>query len=179
MALTNAALLSLTERNQGMRFHAFDSFEGLPTVSPDLAEGSSWVKGSMDMSEAEFLKTIERHGIFKERVKIYPGFFNSSLTEELKIHFIKNENRISFVNIDCDLYKSAVDVFNFIGPLLQNGALIYLDDWYCGYKGSENSGVARAFYEFSNSNDIRCVHFRDCGWWGKCFVVQENPTFVR
>jgi hypothetical protein len=179
MALTNAALFGLIERDPEMRFHAFDSFEGLPALSPDLAETSNWAEGSMAMSEMEFWAAINAHGLFEDRIATYPGFFDRSLSDDLQRRFIASGKKISFVNVDCDLYESAIPVFEFIGPLLQQGSLLYLDDWYCGYKGSEKAGVARAFFEFRDSTGIRCTPFKDCGWWGKSFIVQENPLLAQ
>ena len=34
------------------------------------------------------------------------------------------QNKIALVNVDCDLYESAVPVFRFIEPLLQEGAVL-------------------------------------------------------
>jgi hypothetical protein len=129
MALTNSALFGLTKHNGSMQFHAFDSFCGLPEISSNLAEESDWVEGSMAMSEVDFLKSLDKHGVYNNRVKTYPGFFNETLTEALQKEFLDQKRSISFANVDCDLYESAVDVLKFIAPLLQPGALLYLDDW--------------------------------------------------
>ena len=58
------------------------------------------------------------------------------------------ENLI-FVNIDVDLYKSAVTVLEFITPLLQKGTIIYFDDW-CG-NSDEICGERLAFKQWTES----------------------------
>ena len=171
MALTNASLFNLLDADPEMLFHAFDSFEGLPEVSPDLAEGSNWTKGSMAMSETEFLAVIRKHNVFPDKVRTYPGFYSDSLTSELQRDILSTGRRASFLNIDCDLYESANDVLNFVGPFIQQGTLIYFYDWYCGYRGSNKAGIPRAFSEFLARKPIEVVPFRDCGWWGKSFIV--------
>lgn len=171
MALTNACLFELDRLDPGMLFRAFDSFEGLPEVSPDLAPESCWVKGSMAMSEAEFRRCIERHGVFADRVRTCRGFFDQSLTPELQAELAATGRKIAFVNVDCDLYESAVEVFRFIAPLLQAGTLIYMDDWYCGYKGAQDRGIPRAFFEFCERHEVRVDRFCDCGWWGRAYTV--------
>ena len=52
----------------------------------------------------------------------------------------KSARKIALVNIDCDLYEFAVPVFDFIDPLLQEGAVIYVDDLFAGYKGHPAQG---------------------------------------
>ncbi len=170
MALTHASLMDLPALNLEMRFHAFDSFQGLPEVEADVAN-PQWTRGSMAMSESEFLETIERHGVMTDRISTYPGFYSDSLTQDLQQKFLERPQRIALVNIDCDLYESAVDVLQFIGPLLQIGSMVYFDDWFCGYHGSGAAGVQKAFQEFAGDCGWSFSHFRDCGWWGRAFIV--------
>jgi Macrocin-O-methyltransferase (TylF) len=171
MALTHACMMNLDARDKDMRFFAFDSFEGLPSLPANIAAESNWAEGSMAMSEDDFWQTIHDHDVLTERVESIPGFFDQSLNRELQQKFLAANQKISLVNIDCDLYESAVDVFNFIAPLLQVGSLIYLDDWYCGVKGSYTSGVPKAFFEFCEKHKIEVDRFRDCGWWGRSYTV--------
>ena len=52
--------------------------------------------------------------------------------------------------IDCDLYESAVSVFQFLDPLLQEGSVLYIDDLFAGYRGSPEKGVTKAFLEWQS-----------------------------
>ena len=54
------------------------------------------------------------------------GWFEDTLTVERQ-QTIEN---LIFVNVDSDLYSSAVTVLEFLTPLLQKGTIIYFDDWY-------------------------------------------------
>lgn len=63
------------------------------------------------------------------------GYYEDTLNAELQEKLLKNHQPIVFANIDCDLRKLAESVFNFIEPLVRDGTLIYLDDYYCGYGG--------------------------------------------
>jgi hypothetical protein len=164
--LTQAALFQLDIP----KFWAFDSFQGLP--QPD--EGvqlSNWKVGSMAIPEATFRDFIQRHGLFVDRVHTVPGFFADSLTKERQEHFLASEGKIAFVNVDCDLYESAVPVFKFIEPLLQEGSLIYIDDYYVGYGGSPKKGCAGAFHEFIAYSRWQYHEYYPVGWWGKSFIV--------
>lgn len=152
------------------KFWAFDSFQGLPGPDQDVAL-PEWTAGSMRMSEDYFRAVVERHGLFVSRISTVPGFFNESLTQDLQRTFLEREQKIAFTTIDCDLYASAVPVFKFIEPLLQEGALIYMDDYFVGYRGSPEKGVAKALWEFSEYSGWRFHDFQTVGWWGKSFIA--------
>lgn len=171
MALTHASLMSLDLRDPEMQFFAFDSFDGLPELPDDVAAESTWTEGSMAMSEEAFRRTLLEHDVLCERVQCVPGFFADSLSAELQQEMLDTGRKIAFVNIDCDLYTSAVSVFDFIAPLLQMGTLIYLDDWYCGVKGSHDAGIPKAFFDFCAQQNIKVDRFSNCGWWGRAYTV--------
>ena len=166
MALTEARRHNLND----MRFFAFDSFQGLPQpVNETNVE--IWQRGALVTSEAEFRGMVERHGIYADRVRTVSGFYDSSLSRQLQQTFLHNENKIALVNIDCDLYESAVPVFDFIDPLLQEGAVLYVDDLFAGHKGSPLKGVARAFLEYQRRSRWKFVRHLDVGWWGRSYIA--------
>jgi hypothetical protein len=57
----------------------------------------------------------------------------------------------ALVHIDCDLYEACLEVLNGIKHLLQQGTLIYFDDWN-NYKGDRMKGERRAVKEFLAAN---------------------------
>ncbi len=165
MALTEARRHNL----DSMKFFGFDSFKGLPKPKsqPSVA---AWEKGALFTSEEEFARLIKDHGIYVENVRLTKGFYQETLTKELQDQFLSKESQIALACIDCDLYESAVPVFKFIEPLLQEGSLLYIDDFFSGYKGSPVRGVARAFAEFQSKSRYKFVFFMQVGWWGRSFV---------
>jgi hypothetical protein len=167
MVLTEARKANLSD----MKFFAFDSFAGLPEVSSDVSPHCAWARGTMAMDEEAFWGLIRRHGVFVDRVETVKGYFSDVLTPALQERFLEREARIALLNIDCDLYESAVPVFKFCEPLLQDGTLIYLDDYYAGYRGAADRGVARAFSEFIERSRFACQPFLNVGSWGKSFIV--------
>jgi Macrocin-O-methyltransferase (TylF) len=173
MALTEARRHNL----DGMKFIAFDSFEGLPTVEtgPSIP---GWTRGALHTSEESFWQLIREHGIYTDHCQTIKGFYQDTLTRTLRAQFSERENPIALVCIDCDLYESAIPVFNFIGPLLQEGSLVYIDDFFTGYRGSPLKGVARAFVEFEKQSRFKFVPHLQIGWWGRSFIAYlegENP----
>ena len=172
MALTEARRHDL----DAMKFFAFDSFEGLPEANSDPSHTLWKTPGALTTSEETFRHLIDAHGIYPQNVETIPGFYDQSLTKPLQKKFLDEENKIGIVNVDCDLYESAVPVFDFIEPLLQEGSLIYIDDLFVGYKGSPMRGVARAFLEFQARSRFKFVRHLDVGWWGRSYIAYM-PNF--
>lgn len=166
MALTEARRHNLAD----MRFWAFDSFEGLPTPTTETSV-SKWTTGALTTSERQFMDLVKSHGIYVDKVSTVKGFYDQSLTSELQQRMMAKENKIALVTVDCDLYESAVPVFNFIEPLLQEGSVIYMDDLFVGTKGSPARGVARAFLEFQQRSQWRFIRHMDVSWWGRSYIA--------
>lgn len=166
MALTEARRHCMDE----MKFFAFDSFEGLPEHAADH-NVEIWKQGALSTSVERFRELVDAHGIYTDRIHTIKGFYSDSLTKDLQRRFLDQENKIALVNIDCDLYESAVPVFRFIEPLLQEGAVIYIDDLFAGYKGSPEKGVAKAFREFRARSRFKFQRHLDVGWWGRSYIA--------
>jgi hypothetical protein len=166
MALTEARRHNLDE----MRFWAFDSFEGLPDPTTETSV-SKWTRGTLSTSESQFMGLVNAHGIYTDRVQTVKGFYGDSLTTGLQQRFVDGEARIALVNVDCDLYESAVPVFEFVEALLQDGSVIYMDDLFVGNKGNPSRGVARAFLEFQARSRFRFIRHLDIGWWGRSYIA--------
>lgn len=169
MALTEARRHNLKD----MRFVAFDSFEGLPEPeSPQVVE--IWKKGALKTSETDFIDMIKCHGVYPENVELVKGFYKDSLNGELATVFKDESRSPALVNIDCDFYESARDVFNFLVNFVKAGTLIYIDDFYSGFKGSPLEGVQKAFYEFENKladTGYNLNPHMTIGWWGRSYIV--------
>ena len=93
------------------------------------------------------------------------------MNQELQNKLIAEKNKIALVTIDCDLYESAVPVFEFIDPLLQPGSVIYIDDIFGGYKGNPFESVGKAFIEFQKKSKWAFVKHLNVGWWGRSYIV--------
>ena len=169
MALSEARRRNLNR----MRFLAFDSFEGLPPS--DGTHGvSTYEPGNLATSEEDFLDMITEHGIYVDRVHTFKGFYQELLTKDLSIQLQEKRTEAAIINIDCDLYESAVPVFNFIAPFLQEGTYLYVDDYFVGYRGSPRKGVPKAFHEFEASSKFGFQPHSTVGWWGKSFITYRK-----
>jgi len=172
MALTEARRHNLNS----MQFHAFDSFEGLPETGSESSEHKIWKKGALSTSLEDFKSLVNTHGIYLEKVHYHKGFYSDTLNGALKERLAGEQLRIALVTVDCDLYESARDVFSFIDCYLTEGTLIYVDDFFAGYRGNSLKGVGRALHEFREavSGQWNLIEHITVGWWGKTFVVSSR-----
>ena len=153
-----------------MRFFAYDSFKGLPKVEQDHEFGSRWNEGALTTSKDEFKRLILESGFKLDNVKLIEGFYDTSLSSLNKEEIYSGE-KASLINIDCDLYESAVPVFHHIEPLIQEGTILYIDDYFSGYKGNPQKGVSRALKEWEKSTKWKLENYRDVGYAGRSYIL--------
>ena len=123
---------------------SFDSFEGLPDIE-DIDKQLIWKKGALKTEEESFKSILRRHGMPMDKVLTVKGFYDQSLTPELKLHLLPKKAAVIYV--DCDLYLSTIPVLDFIVEFLQVGTIIVFDDWNC-FHGRPDKGERLAFFEF-------------------------------
>lgn len=164
----------------GMRFLAFDSFEGLPELQGlDRSEkgfASGFFKGQFAAKEDEFINNVLAAAPYlpPERLLTIKGWFNEVLTSEnaQKIDL----KQLACVWIDCDLYESTVPVLKFITPYLSIGSVILFDDWRC-YRNLATHGEQRAYCEWLEENyGLTLNDFISFGFHGMSFTVASLPT---
>lgn len=136
-----AAELGLARK---MRFHAFDSFEGLPEAEGDF------VAGEMAYSERTFRRFVRKAGVPEHYVTTTPGFYDKSLSADVAAALGIEQGKAHVVHIDCDLYISTVPVLEFLAPLLGKGSVLIFDDWFSFEDSPEPwlQGEQRAFNEW-------------------------------
>lgn len=154
-----------------MRFHAFDSFEGLPRPSgPDSVNDytSGFHEGQFACSLDDFTMRVRSLGMPSENVVVYKGWFDRTLAEGMPAAVI---SKVAVAWIDCDLYESTVPVLKFLTARLQPGSVIVFDDWGC-YRNMPDSGEQRACGEWLGVNpQLRLNPLFSYGWTGRVFTV--------
>ncbi len=152
-----------------MNFYAFDSFLGLPAVGDE--ESNRLKEQDCYCSENEFRKNLQEKGVNTDKVFIIPGFYDDSLTIELKNQL--NIKRAAIVWVDCDIYKSTVPVLDFITDYVTTGSFIAFDDWFL-FGADPHAGEIRAVREWLEKNkQITLEYYRDFGMTGRIFLVQK------
>ncbi len=151
------------ERTQGRvdePFHifAFDGFQGLPesTSSRDLHPG--WKRGAFAHTLDEVQRRIASEQGSGERlpIRFVAGFFEQTLTEELRGELLRHPP--SIVMIDVDYYSSTRTVLEWLRPILRNGTVFYFDDVW-GYGGDPEKGELAAIREFNHGGKGRLVNY--------------------
>lgn len=170
MALTEARKKNFND----MSFLAFDSFEGSPDYGNKNKEHNNiYTPGGLSTSEQNFMGIIKEHGLFINKVKTFKGFYEKSLNCENKQKLLENNHKISLVTLDCSFYSSFVTAFDFIEDFLQEGSIIYIDDYRVTYKGNPEKGVPLAFKEFKEKSKFKYEEFLNVGWFGKSYIVYK------
>ena len=100
---------------------------------------------------------------------LFQGFYDQSL-KNINLNIYSNK-KASLINIDCDLYESAVPIFDFIDNILQEGTILYIDDYFTGYKGNPTKGVSGALKEWNNNSKWNLESYREVGWAGRSYIV--------
>jgi hypothetical protein len=148
------------------RFHAFDSFQGLPEVR-GVDIGGPFRTAQFAAPRSAFDAKLTRSRVDPARVTVNEGFFADVLPTLDPVAF----GRCAIAMIDCDLYESAVPVLDFLTPVLQDGSVLIFDDWFC-YHGRPDRGEQRACAEWLERNPgISLVQYRQFHWAGQSFLV--------
>ncbi len=157
---------------KAMRFIGFDSFEGIPPVKNKLDnEGfKHFNEGDYAFPYKSFVRRLEKSKVNMNKVHLVKGWYDKTLNIETKKK-LKIE-KAALVYIDSDLYESAVFVLDFVNDLLQNGAILVFDDWFC-FRGDPNRGEQLAFKEWLTKNPkFESIEFQKFGWYGNSFIVR-------
>ena len=153
-----------------VHFWLFDSFKGLP--EPEGIDAHPvWHEGRLAMSVEELHAVAERAGIPREAYTPIEGYYEDSLTPELRARLVDQGVKAGVVFVDCDYYASTRDVLEFVVPLLQPGTVICFDDWF-HYDARPDRGEQLATREWLERHpEIELVDYHLFGWHGKSFVV--------
>ncbi|MDB2532315.1 TylF/MycF family methyltransferase [Alphaproteobacteria bacterium] len=154
---------------EDMKFHAFDSFEGLPRTN-DIVVPIQYFEGNYQSEEAVFRANIIKAGLSLEKISISKGWFDDTLTVE-KANQI-GLSRVACAYVDCDIYESTQSVLGFLTPFLQSGSVIIFDDWFRN-RGEAKSGVQGAVNEWLVKNkNLSLQHFHNFDTRTVAFIVQ-------
>ncbi len=159
-----------------MRFFGFDSFAGLPPVrGRDLTPRGDFYEGQYACPKDRVVANLSAKGVDWRRTHLIEGYFEQSLTEELKAQL--RHRPVAIALIDCDLYEATATVLRFIGDLIADGAILLFDDWNC-FDRDDERGQRKAFAEFLGQNPhLSAEALFSFGWHGQAFAmaVDRDP----
>lgn len=159
----SAAIFLADERRLGMRYWAFDSFDGLPATEGEFQ------KGSYRCDQESFLANVRTCVGPKDSIRTVPGWFSESLKAGNPL--LKDLRKVAIAWVDCDLYASTVPVLDFLTDRVQDGSLLFFDDWF-NFKGRPDQGEQQACREWLQRNpQISLMPYSRFGWHGQSFIV--------
>lgn len=163
---------------ESMRFFGFDSFQGLPDIGHvDKTPHQEFYKGQYYCGKKQVIKNLDSQGVDWDRTYLIEGYFNKSLTPDLKKSY--RMKPVAIALIDCDLYTSTVDVLNFLEDLLMDGSILMFDDWNC-FNKDNSKGQRRAFREFlEKHSDIKAKPFFNYGSYGQVFIISVERVALQ
>lgn len=142
----------------------FDSFEGLPKVTPaDGPLGVEWEQlpdhpsrfNSCKTGVDELLAMMHHEDIDPSHYRVFKGWFNQTL-QPAAAELQQRGVQIALLRLDGDWYESTIDCLNWLFPRLRKGAPCILDDYYAW------DGTALAVHEYFGRHRIaariRSIH---------------------
>jgi hypothetical protein len=159
-------------------FYAFDRFAGLSEPDPreKAFTNGDFSKGAYGFNHASFCALSDILGLPRERIVTVPGFFDASLTPENAAKLGIAPKSLSVCRKDCDLIDPTLSVLNFTSPLLDDGALIYFDDWrLC--RADPNLGKRGAVLRWLKANpSFDLVDFPSIHWQHQWFIFHRGEA---
>jgi hypothetical protein len=153
-----------------------DSFEGLPTVTPqDGPLAAQWQAGADQekffdncrAAQAELQTLLDYHGFAPSDYRLIHGWFDQTapaLALELA------EQPIGILRLDGDWYDSTAVTLRHLCPAVSEQGIVIVDDYYAW------DGCARAVHEYLVHNDlpyrIKSLPYN----FGAYFVKRRNRT---
>jgi len=138
-------------QNTGKTHHAFDSFEGLSTPTPEDAE--YWRKGELRAREETVRELLSPFD-----TQVHKGWIP-------KCFEAATIDRLCFAHIDVDLYEPTLQSMEFFYPLVVQGGIIVCDD----YGSALCPGATQALDEFVAGRPEKLVHAPT----GQAFLVKQ------
>ncbi|NWF58448.1 MAG: class I SAM-dependent methyltransferase [Fischerella sp.] len=143
--------INFIAKNVQKTVHGFDSFEGLPEFWIDNI-GGRYEKGTFNMNGK--LPSV------RENVQLHVGWFDKTLPE-----FVASQNEyISFMHVDCDLYSSTKSIFDILGERVKPGTIIVFNEYF-NYPGWQQHEF-KAFQQFVADKNIKYdyIAYNKLGW---------------
>jgi hypothetical protein len=147
------------------KYIGLDTFAGLPVPGED--DEKIYVFESQGSKEAtrDFAETM----MSGSNASLIEGDFRH---ENVQREYLSEASQISVLCIDCNWPSSVRAAMETSAPLLQNGSVVYIDDYFVGTRHKNfNDPILE---KISRENDIKFVEFMTYPPFGRAFVVEKE-----
>lgn len=165
-------------------YYGFDSFEGLPDLSPEdqsaRALSPRFATGNFkSLPEDQVRGTIQSSCRMQpSELTLVKGYFSDTLPS-MDRAMLRTHGVPLCVYIDCDLYSATRDVLDFLTGILVTGTWLLFDDYWF-YRGSPNHGEQRAVGEWLKTNGrFGLSPYCNFNGYGRAFLAYELDESVR
>jgi len=150
-----------------MRFHGFDTFEGIPELK-GIDKRGTFEEGQFGVSLEAVKEKLNKKGVDFNKVNLVKGEFKDTLAD------YDFREKAAVVFFDCDLYESTRDALEFVTDKVVDGTVFIFGDWFY-FKGNPDKGEHKAFKEWLEQNPkIKASEFHKWGWEGNSFIIHKN-----
>lgn len=143
-------IFGLSESKTLVGFDTFDVFPG-STYTPDNNLLQEFIEsaGSMSIGKDQLIKVLNNKGV-TQNISLMEGDISQTVPE-----FIRNnpDIKISFLNLDVDLYEPSKVIIENLFPHLAPGGILLLDDY------GKFPGETRAVDDYFKGQDIEIKRF--------------------
>jgi len=167
------------------QFVGFDSFQGLPDTCDHHPRMKTGVFAFNEDQTHPLILPGSPHTpeiiyeLFRRMGFVIPTIIEGDFDDTLDTAIPLNSNKAALVHIDCDYYESTLKALFAIEPILQDGAIIAFDDWFC-FKANPHRGEARAMAEFLKVfPHWQAVSYKQYSVYCHAFIMvkQENNKY--
>ena len=158
------------------KFFAFDSFCGLSKPESKEVEftAGDFTEGAYAWNEHSFRALARLLSLPDNRLEIVPGFYDQTLQSVAPETYGLDPGSVSICYIDCDLLEPTLQVLNFVSDLLEEGALVYFDDWRLCRASPEVGERAAALHWLAKNPSFELIEFDRQSWQHQWFIFQKR-----
>ena len=150
-------------------FYGFDSFDDGFKYFTDEDKHPFFKEGDFKSSYKKALKRFRKY----KNVFLIKGYFEETIDGKNPEEVLAADKCI-IAFIDTDLMNPSIIALEYIKPMLQEGSIIILDDYFA-YRGANDRGTAGALNRFlENNKSISLREFYRYGHGGISFVVEKS-----
>ena len=143
------------------KFFGLDTFEGMPLNY----EGNMTFQAGTFVSDFNSVNSKVEKAAKGLDFKLFKGLFMDCKYSFLSVA----TQKAVIINIDGDIYQSAVDALNIVEARIQIGTVILFDDYNC-YNANKNAGERRAFSEFREKSLYEFEEWFSYHYAGQAFL---------